>query len=403
MPPEARISRRALSARVSSSGLGALAVLSAGHLIVDAYSSSYAPILAILRDRFDLSFAQVGGGAAIFAFSASVMQPLYGVLSDRLRSSLVLAAAPGIAAAGIAAVSLAGAYPLMLLCLFVAGIGVAAYHPQGASQAADTMPQRPSVAMAMFIGAGNVGFAMGPALVTVAYGLWGWDGLWRLGIPGIVATMLLIPMAPATPGTDRQRRGRVREALAARWKPLSRMYAFVVVRGTVQLIFVGFLPLYLLDAGMSVAATGTALSAFLAAGSIGSVAGGLLGDRFGERSIIRLSMAASLPLFLCAFLMTSMVARVAILSAAFFVLLLSNALTVVLAQSWVPDHRSTVSSLLMGFAWGMGGLLAPLFGMVADVTGLGPALAVVGGLPLVGAGLAWLLPERDAGAPFGDE
>ena len=107
-------------------------------------------------------------------------------------------------------------------------------------------------------------------------------------------------------------------------------------------------------------------------------------------------MAGSLPLFLGAFMLESLAARLAVLSAAFFVLLLSNPLTIVLAQSWVPKHRSTVSALLMGFAWGVGGMLAPLFGGVADIYGLGPALAAVGSLPQLGAMLAWMLPGRAA-------
>lgn len=384
-----------IASRWAAAGLGALAVLSVGHLVVDAYSSAYAPVLAILRERFGLSFAQVGWGAAVFAFSASVMQPLYGVLSDRLRTGMILALAPGIAALGLGMAPLLGDYPGMLAALFVAGVGVAAFHPQGASQAADAMPHRPSLAMALFIGAGNVGFAMGPALVAWSYATWGWEGLWRIGVPGVLTTLLLLRAAPKRRFPARDERGRARDALAARWRPLLTMYLFVVVRGTVQLIFVGFLPLYLIDAGMGVEAAGGALSLFLAAGSLGSVTGGVLGDRFGERAIIRLSMAGSLPLFVAAFLQPSILGRVAVLSAAFFVLLLSNPLTVVLAQSWVPGHRSTVSSLLMGFAWGVGGLLAPLFGGFADQYGLGPSLAFIGALPLLGIALAWPLPPRD--------
>ncbi|MGD8331123.1 MAG: MFS transporter [Acidobacteriota bacterium] len=393
--PDSPARPRGFPLRVAASGLGALAVLSLGHLVIDAYSSAYAPVLAILRERFALSFAQVGWGAAVFAFSASIMQPAYGILSDRIKSGVIIALAPGIAAVGFGAVPLVDAYPAMLGFLFLAGVGVAAFHPQGATQAADTMPHRPSLAMALFIGAGNVGFALGPALVAWTYALWGWEGLWHVGVPGLVTTLLLIPMAPARLHAAHHERGRARDALRARWRPLLNMYLFVVVRGTVQLIFVGFLPLYLIDSGMSVRTAGTALSLFLAAGSLGSIVGGLLGDRFGERAIIRLSMAASLPLFVVAFLLPTIAARVALLSAAFFVLLFSNPLTVVLAQSWVPHHRSTVSSLLMGFAWGIGGLVAPVFGRVADLHGLGPSLLVIGLLPLLGTILAWTLPARD--------
>lgn len=393
---ETGVSSRSLPARAAASGAGALAVLSLGHMVIDAYSSSYAPVLAILRERFALSFAQVGWGAAVFSFSASILQPLYGILSDRTRSAVIIVAAPAVAAIGLGAVPLVDGYPAMLALLFVAGVGIAAFHPQGASQAADALPHRPSLAMALFIGAGNVGFAAGPALLAWAYATWGWDGLWRVGVPGLLTTLLLVPMAPARRHETSRDRGRARDALLARWRPLVLMYLFVVVRGVVQLIFVGFLPLYLIDAGMSVEVAGVALSLFLAAGSLGSVSGGILGDRRGERAVIRLSMAGSLPLFAVAFLLPSVIAQVAALSAAFFVLLFSNPLTVVLAQSWVPHHRSTVSSLLMGFAWGIGGVVAPLFGSVADIYGLGPSLALIGLMPAFGIALAWTLPERGA-------
>ena len=393
--PGIEMAQRRLPGRFAAGGIGALAVLTAGHFVVDAYSSAYAPLLAILRERLGLTYAQVGAGAALFAFSASFMQPLYGFLSDRINSSIIIVMAPAVAAIGMASVPLVGAYPATLACLFVAGIGIAAFHPQGASQAADTLSHRPSLAMALFIGGGNIGFSLGPALVTASYAFWGWDGLWRIGIPGIVAALLLAPTAPTPTQPTHHGRGSVGTALRKRWKPLLTMYVFVVVRGIVQLIFVTFLPLYLIDSGMSNIRVGAALSVFLAIGSIGSLAGGVFADRVGERAIIRLSMAGSLPLFLGAFMLESLTARLAVLSAAFFVLLLSNPLTIVLAQSWVPKHRSTVSALLMGFAWGLGGMLAPLFGGVADIYGLGPSLAAVGGLPLLGAMLAWALPGRD--------
>lgn len=386
---------RSFPLRAATGGLGALAVLSIGHMVIDAYSSAYAPILAILREQLGLTFAQVGWGAAVFSFSASILQPLYGIASDRTRSAVILVLAPGIAALGLGTVSLVDGYAAMLALLFVGGVGVAAYHPQGASQAADALPHRPSLSMALFVGAGNVGFAAGPALLTWTYATWGWDGLWRVGVPGLLTTLLLFSLVPERRiEASAHERGRAIDALAACWRPLLLMYLFVVVRGIVQLLFVGFLPLYMIDAGMTVGGAGFGLSCFLAAGSAGSITGGVLADRVGERRMLRLSMLGALPLYGVAFLLPSVPLQVAMLSVGFFTLLLSNPITVVLAQSWVPHHRSTVSSLLMGFAWGVGGLVAPLFGRIADAVGLGPSLAVVGLLPIIGAALAWRLPPR---------
>ena len=394
--PELAIPRRSPSSRAAAGGLGALAILSAAHLVIDAYSSVYAPVLAVLHERLGLSLAQVGGGAMVFGLSASILQPVYGLISDRLRGTWIIVLAPAVAAIGLAAVPLAGSYAALLAALFVAGIGIAAFHPQGAAQAADTMPHRPGATMALFVGAGNLGFAIGPAMFSVTYAIWGWDGLWRIALPGLLTTLLLLPTAPAPVHDPKRPRPGVGRALRARWRPLLLMYLFVVTRGSVQLIFVAFLPVYLLQAGFALGGATAALSIFLTAGSLGSLAGGFLADRVGARNVIRLSMLLALPAFVASFATISPWLRVAWLSVGFFFLLLSNSVTIVLAQSWVPEHRSTVSSLLMGFAWGMGGLFAPLVGRLADLYGLERALFAVGLLPIIGIILALGMPRRHA-------
>jgi len=390
------LSRQSLAARLAASGVGALAVLSAAHLIIDAYSSAYAPILTILRERIGLTYAQVGGGAAVFTFSASIMQPVYGLLADRWRTTALIVLSPGVAALGLGAIPFAGPYPAILACLFAAGIGVAAFHPQGATQAVDCLPNRPNLSMALFVGAGNLGFAIGPLAISALYAAWAFEGLWRIAIPGLLATLFLIRAAPAPAPHPPRARGSARSALLAQWKPLLTLYLFIVVRGTVMLLYVSFLTLYLIESGITEEKSLAILSVFLAAGSIGGLTGGMLGDRLGERNVIRVSMVAALPLLLGVFYVPSMGGRIFVLCAAIFFLLLSNPVTIVLAQSWVPHHRGTVSSLLMGFAWGVGGIVAPLFGRAADVFGLETALFWLGTLPAVGIILAWKLPGRGA-------
>ena len=394
--PQLGLSRQSLTARLAASGVGALAVLSIAHIVIDGYSSAYAPILTILRERLGLTYAQVGGGAAVFTFSASIMQPVYGLLADRWRTTALIILSPGIAALGLGAISLTGPYPAVLACLFAAGIGVAAFHPQGATQAVDCLPKRPNLSMALFVGAGNLGFAIGPIAISVLYATWGFGGLWRLAIPGLLVSFFLIRAAPQPAPHPPRVRGGTRSALLAQWKPLLTLYLFIVVRGTVMLIYVSFLTLYLIESGVAEARSLTILSIFLASGSSGGMVGGLLGDRLGERTVIRASMVLALPLFLGVFYVPSLTARIVVLCGAVLFLLLSNPVTIVLAQSWVPHHRSTVSSLLMGFAWGVGGIVAPLFGRAADLFGLETALFWLGTLPLLGIILAWMLPERGA-------
>lgn len=373
-------------------GAGALAVLGLAHFVIDSYSSSYAPMLAALRDQLGLSLAEIGGGAAVFAFSASIMQPVYGLISDRVRTSMILSLAPALTAISLAMVTQVESYSAVLVWMFVAGIGIAAFHPQGATQASDALPHRPSMAMALFVGAGNLGFASGPVLVSVTMGLWGWEGLWRMAIPGVLVTLFVLPLAPTPEVPGRRAQHGVKKALKGAWKPLLILYLYVVVRGTIQLNYVSFLLVFLTDGGLTMAAASAGLSAFLAIGSIGSLVGGVLGDKLGLRRTMRVSMGVALPLFAGSFMMPTLTLQLAVLCVAFFFILLSNPVTIVLAQSWLPDHRNTVSSLMMGFAWGVGGLLAPVVGLAADSFGLSVALFWIGMLALVGLLLATQLP-----------
>lgn len=381
-------------ARWAGQGGGALAVLAAAHFVIDAYSSGYAPMLVVLRDQFGLTLAQVGGCAAVFTFSSSLMQPLYGLASDRLRTTMMIALAPAVTALGLATVPLTNTYLTALACFFVAGIGIAAFHPQGAAQATESLPRRPSLAMSLFIAAGNLGFALGPTLVGLALAAWSWPGLWRMLFPGALATVLLVRLAPPPRPRERHRDTGVAKALRPLWKPLTMLYLLVVIRGVVQLIYVGFLPLYFIESGLSLGQASGALTVFLTAGSLGGFAGGFFGDRYGGRTVIRFSMVGSLPFFVAAFFVSSNAWQLAALCFGYFVLLLTMPINVIMAQSWVPDHPSTVSSLLMGFAWGVGGIVAPIVGKGADLFGLERALLVVGMMPLLGIWLAWRLPER---------
>ena len=349
-------------------------------------------MLAILRGQMGLSLAAVGGGAAVFAFSSSIMQPIYGLISDRIRTSMIVSLAPAVSAVGLAMVTQVHSYSAVLAWMFITGVGIAAFHPQGATQASDALPHRPSLAMALFVGTGNLGFAAGPVLISVTLGLWGWEGLWRIAIPGLLVTLFVLPLVP-TPEVPRQRAQHgVKKALTTAWRPLLLLYLFVVIRGTIQLNYVSFLFLFLTDAGFTLAGASAGLSVFLAIGSAGSLVGGLLGDKLGMRRTIRMSMWVALPLFAGAFVMPTVTLQLAMLCVAFFFVLLSNPITIVLAQSWLPEHRNTVSSLMMGFAWGVGGLLAPVVGRVADSFGLSVALFWIGMLPLVGLLLALRLP-----------
>jgi FSR family fosmidomycin resistance protein-like MFS transporter len=375
-------------------GLIAFAALGVAHFILDAYATGYAPLLAVLRERLDLNLTQVGWCAAVMAFSSSLMQPIYGFVSDRLRSRYVIAFTPALTGLGLAALAWTTTFSSALVLFFVVGIGIAAFHPQGAMQVRDSAPMRPGLAMSLFIGVGSLGMAVGPLLIAWALVTWGWEGLWRISLPALLATLLLLWLAPDPEPRPERRRSGLAAALWEQRVPLTLLYLIVVVRGTVQLVYQGFLPLYFIETGYSLATASWALSVFLGVGVIGGLLGGVLSDRFGGRFVIRMAMAGSLPFLLVSFWLTP-AWQLAFLSIGYAFILLTMPVNLIMAQDCVPEHRSTISSLMMGFAWGVGGALAPVVGKLADEHGLSVALMLVGGLPLVGALLAWLLPDQE--------
>jgi FSR family fosmidomycin resistance protein-like MFS transporter len=175
--------------------------------------------------------------------------------------------------------------------------------------------------------------------------------------------------------------------------PLTLLWSAVVVRTIVAIGFSTFLPVLLVSRGMSVSEAGFAAGAYLVAGSLGGLAGGPFADRFGPRRVIAVTLFLSVPLLVGALVVPGPPGLVVLVAGGF---LLGSTLPVNItyAHAIAPVAAGTVSSLMLGVAWGVGGLAVPLVGFAGDRVGLQPALLVVALLPAVAAFLSLRLPER---------
>ena len=178
-------------------------------------------------------------------------------------------------------------------------------------------------------------------------------------------------------------------------RPLALLYFVVVCRSAVSYGFMTFLPLYLNGRGWSVADAGAILTAHLTLGALGGFLGGWLSDRWGGRRVVVRSFLLAAPLYV-AFLYLPDWRGLACLILGGFFLQASLPVNVVMGQELSPEHSSTIASLLMGFAWGVGALLIPAIGALADARGLHEALLVLASLLGVGllCGLALPGPRR---------
>ncbi len=378
-----------------------LALLSLAHFSIDAYSSFFTPLLPLLITRLDLNLTRVGSLVALASIASSFAQPLYGWLSDRLRRPWFVAFGPLVAAVFLSAIGLAPSYGAAVALLMLGGMGVAAFHPQAAVLAGELSPRR-SLAMSFFITGGTLGFSLGPLIAVGIVGTLGLSRTWVAGLPGVLIAVLLVGwFARVTPHT---RHPGARPALAELRpvaRPLALLYFAVVCRSAVSYGFMTFLPIHLHRHGFSVAAGGTLLTAYLAAGAIGGFLGGWLAERWGGRRVVIASFMGAAPLY-AAFLFLPDAAGLLCLIAGSFLLQTSLPVNVVMGQELSPRHSSTISSLLMGAAWGVGALLIGPIGALADARGLEWALRCLAGVLAVGFGCALGLPSP-ARVPVGAE
>ncbi len=372
-----------------------LVLLSCGHFAVDVYSAALGALEPLLVERFHISLTQVGILGGLFVFSSSVMQPAYGFLSDRFHTRLFTMLGPAMAGLFISSLGLAPSFEWLALLVLLGGAGVAAFHPQAASRAVLGVQEGRARAMAFFVSSGSLGFAVGPTYFSLVAGWLGLSRAYWSAVPGLAVTLLLaflLPSSALIPGHERRKFAW--QPLLAVWRPLCLLYMLVFLRSIVQIVFAQFLPLYLHTArGYSVAESNYLMSAYLGAGALGGFVGGHAADRFGGRAIILFSMVVSVP-FLALFFFGHGAWSIAGLVLGGFILLFTIPVNVVMAQELAPSQAGTVSALMMGFAWGMAGMVfIPVVGYAADIFSLHRALACLTVFPAIGFLLTLKLPR----------
>lgn len=360
--------------------------------MVDAYSNMYAPLLPLLMPRLGMSLQTAGVLMMVFQAASSLSQLVFGRLADRGHARALLVCGPLLSAIVLSLMGLVHDTGMLALVLVVGGLGIAAFHPPGAMVAHTAGQGRPGTAMSVFVTSGTIGFAVSPLLVANAAGQYGLGAtVWFL-LPGVACSLLFARAVPALPLTRHPHAHRSGfGVLRPQALNLFLLYALVVLRTVVSLSFATFVPVLLTRQGMSVGEAGTAMALYLFMSGIGGFWGGTLADRFGPRRVILGSLLISTPFLLTAPQLTGW-ALAATLAVGGLFLQSTLPVNVSFGQALAPHSAATVSSLMMGVAWGTGGMLVPVTGTLADALGLPATLTILACLPLAAAALATQLP-----------
>jgi MFS transporter, FSR family, fosmidomycin resistance protein len=370
-----------------------VALLAASHTVDDMYQGAVPALLPFfVADRHYTYTAATGLTFAATAMS-SVIQPLFGVLTDRRNLRWLVPAGLTVAGVGIGLSGLAASYPLTWLAIALSGVGVAAFHPE-AARAARAASGDSQQAMSVFAVGGNAGFAIGPLFASAVLIAVGTRGTVFLAVPALVTGAIMFSaLARRTRTGTPDPAAAQRASMPDNWHGFALLTSTVVVRSVFFFGLSSLLALYVgtgLHAGKGLGEA--ALTTLLAAGAAGTVTGGRLADRFGRLPVMRVSFGITVA-GLLAIVFTGLPWVFLPIALTGFALNQSFSLTVTLGQDYLPSRIGTSSGVTLGLAISIGGLLTPALGALADATSLHSALTALAVLPVVALALALLLRE----------
>ncbi len=376
----------------------ALLTFMLGHFTVDLYSGLLPVLYPLMAIQFELSNQEVGIVALSFMTAASLSQPLFGYLADKHGSRYLAPASLAWAAVMFGVIGLSPSAGFFMFAAFMAGLGSGAYHPVGASNAAAAVrDESRNTAMSIYTVSGTGGFALGPILGAFIFGVFHQEGALLVLPLGLIAAWMvfrsLIKLNLGLP--ERRAQGSVDEQFSIRWKYLSPVIAVVMLRSWVFLSVVTLSPLWYQELGFSASFYGILVTAMLGVGALGTIAGGMLADRIGQRQVLVASLLLSIP-SLAIFLMFP--GPWALLTGAIFGFLadMSISVTLVMAQGMVQGRAGMASGFILGIGFVTGGIGVPITGTLADYVGIPMALGITGVLLVVGLVIVMLLPEHVA-------
>ncbi len=360
------------------SGGGLVGLLAASHMAADIPFSAISALLPTIQARFGLTESVLALLVATLSFSASVTQPLFGALADRLGPRLAGAAGVVVSSALLALVGVAPSLWLLFGLFLVGGVASAAMHPSFTSLARRSGTRRPSLAVSLYSAGGTFGVAIGPIAVLTVMSTFGVSGTPWLMVPGVllgIATYLFAPASDRAPREDR--------APLLDWRLVAGPVGALTVAGTLAAVaFVSFsaaIPLWLVrEHGVAAdgALIGWTLSAFALSAAVGGVLAGSLAGRVSARAATAsTTLGAAAPLFAVFALTPGSPLYFAAVMAAGGLLNFSLPIMVVRAQDLAPRSPAAASGMLMGLAHGMAGLLYIGVGALQEAVGVGNALA----------------------------
>jgi FSR family fosmidomycin resistance protein-like MFS transporter len=370
------------------------------HFIGDFYNSFIIPLLPLFINKFSLSLAQAGLITGLGRFLAFIVQPPVGYLADRYRTRIFILGGPLLVTVFISLTGIATGYWILILFVCLGSIGSSMFHPTTAGMIEPYAGKNFGFAMAIFGTGGTLAFALGPLFISWFVGTYGLSITPYAMIIGLAALVFLYRTVPANEAQGIQSQGlfqSIKEIFGPVWIPVLLIWLVMTLRAYVSQSFLTYLPVLYSQQGYSLLSIGTLVSLFTVAGALSGLLSGHLSDRFGFKPVFMVVHLLTTPsMFLLLYLPGNWIYPSMFLTG--FFVLATLPLAVALAQKLAPGGKSMASSLMMGLAYGAGGLLTPLTGKLADIFSIRPVLSILAIIPLVSIAFIYYLFRKPSDA-----
>lgn len=377
-----------------------LIICGISHFLNDMIQSIIPSIYPIIKDKFDFSFAQIGIITLMFQMASSILQPFTGLYADKHPHPYALSVGMCFTLIGLLMLAFSENYLLILLSVSIVGLGSSVFHPTASRVAQLASGGRKSLAQSIFQVGGNGGSAIGPLLAALIILPFGQHAISWFALAALLAALIMIrlgawykarlmyvvthPQKNITQNNDISKR--------AKYGALLILVLLIFSKYFYTSCITSYFTFFLIDKfGISVQASQLCLFVFLAAFAIGTVAGGMLGDKFGRKYVIWFSILGAAPFALimpfanlfwtliCTFLSGLIIAS-------------AFSSIVVYATDLMPDKVGLIAGIFFGLMFGLGGLGSAFFGWLADKTSIEFIFQVSAFLPLLGI-IAGFLPN----------
>ncbi len=349
-----------------------IVTISVGHMFHDIYTAFLAPLLPLLIDKFHLSLFYAGF-MELALRGPSLLNPIVGVIADRVSIRYCIIVAPAISALFMSLLGVAPYFPIVLILLLATGINATFYHVPSPVLIKKIAPKKTGAGMSLFMFGGECARTVGPLLITTAISLWGLEGSWRVMPIGMVASLLLywklkdLSIDTHTHSSDKT--SGVRSTIK-QYVPLLAIISFYVAcRGGIKSGMVLYLAKYIANQDGSLWLQGIAISTVQFGGALGTLLAGFVSDRIGKYTTLLIAGIAN-PLCMWLFLFSPSSFMIPVLIVMGFFLFAPSPVMLALIQDVSSNRPALLNSLYMTLSFGINSAMVLLVGFVGDRIGL---------------------------------